>query len=960
MLKMPKTKWLHISDIHMNKRGVDNRRMRQKLLEYLRENDIQCDYVFFTGDLRYAPEGDFDPTTVSFFKELCNSVGAKLENLFIVPGNHDIERDDPTRTKAIDAVCGADGYYNARTGVIQNEDIQCLKAGRAGWYSIVEKLYANIPERIHMYEAPDILHFCVRTEHFNIIHLDSVITYAKQRQRDLIVGTEQLLDVFSEADPTKTTIILTHYSYDFLDRSEQKIVQSLMADYNVQLWLAGHEHDDLLRKQRDYFYEFQCGNLIHENGETRSCVAVGEFDTEQHKGNVQVFYWDSPNGWAVDAYISQEKDRSRYNFALQDAATATGQVASIVQSEEFRRISEDTVVFNLNKIDKDIIRKLEKSEMINVRSQLGTRLSGNETAEKVMDMFMNEVKMTLNSNKRHECMPLFQHVIRDVYEGYMYLDGNFAPFLKVSVRQFYFENMDWFWIYSDSFELLVTTEEHQVVGVDYQYNLSRYEDVEERLYHFGVIRQYQSAHDVFVKMVGHEVYNLSFEVTNNEAAWQENLENTAFWIEEMRWIAEIEQYYGVKFKLPLKALEEEHFAIDILHSSIHNESCRILPVLPMHNPGLRRHLKLEEEIYMDHAAELQTLQLFGYVFRPIAQYILPGDYTYSKQKKGWETRSENQIGVPVRVEFEVRFDEERNKKMTQLIPFDKARQDISMENIVQVSGETQAFFERFIQVTHDVQEVFRLFLAYKDQLERMQEYSLISWNEKKKTEAQAKIADQITANEVTNNVAAAGRVLVERMDHVIEYLGIKNEDYFSPLWMGDHIGYIWLISMKRYANDGHFPVSVDNNGEYYYDYPVIEYGAKQYEKNDFLNLIQYCRDSFTENGSKTGHIEHYNVMRNFMFEIADKLHVFYETIKETMLELSHKMTCILAEHPELIVQQGKFSGYVVYSLEKDPDYIHAFREDEDVMLEYYKCANEIERHLEDCQRGCNKWQSGGY
>ena len=70
-----------------------------------------------------------------------------------------------------------------------------------------------------------------------------------------------------------------------------------------------------------------------------------------------------------------------------------------------------------------------------------------------------------------------------------------------------------------------------------------------------------------------------------------------------------------------------------------------------------------------------------------------------------------------------------------------------------------------------------------------------------------------------------------------------------------------------------------------------------------------------------------------------------------MLELSHEMAGILEEHPEFIVQQGKYSGYVVYNLENDPDYIHAFREDEDVMLEYYKCANEIKAHLEECQRG---------
>lgn len=32
---MKKVKWHHISDIHMNKQGVDNRRMRDKLIGFL-------------------------------------------------------------------------------------------------------------------------------------------------------------------------------------------------------------------------------------------------------------------------------------------------------------------------------------------------------------------------------------------------------------------------------------------------------------------------------------------------------------------------------------------------------------------------------------------------------------------------------------------------------------------------------------------------------------------------------------------------------------------------------------------------------------------------------------------------------------------------------------------------------------------------------------------------------------
>ena len=56
---MDKIHWLHLSDIHLNKRDVDSRRMRNRLLDYIKELGTQIDYIFITGDLRYAPMGEF-------------------------------------------------------------------------------------------------------------------------------------------------------------------------------------------------------------------------------------------------------------------------------------------------------------------------------------------------------------------------------------------------------------------------------------------------------------------------------------------------------------------------------------------------------------------------------------------------------------------------------------------------------------------------------------------------------------------------------------------------------------------------------------------------------------------------------------------------------------------------------------------------------------------------------------
>ena len=94
-------KWLHVSDLHLNIDGVENRRLRKKLIEYLQNLSVQCDYVFCTGDLRYAPMGEYAQDTFEVLENICNAVGVPMGCLFVTPGNHDVDRDIRGRDDAI-------------------------------------------------------------------------------------------------------------------------------------------------------------------------------------------------------------------------------------------------------------------------------------------------------------------------------------------------------------------------------------------------------------------------------------------------------------------------------------------------------------------------------------------------------------------------------------------------------------------------------------------------------------------------------------------------------------------------------------------------------------------------------------------------------------------------------------------------------------------------------------------
>lgn len=308
-------KWLHVSDIHLNKQDVDTRRMRKKLLEYLKEQKIVCDYIFFTGDLRYAPAGDFAEDTISFLKELCAAVGTDVTQLFMVPGNHDIDRKAEKREAAVGSMLEA---YHPKTGNISEEDMCSISEGKKGFIALLEKLYPQGDPRLDKYRNMEKPHFCLETEDFNLLHIDTTLSYTGGLEHDLIIGTGLFMDLLEGVNQQKPTILLTHYSFDYLSRLEQKYILRLMQDYNVQLWFAGHEHAELVRHQRDYFFEFQCGNLLHEDEDAKSSIILGEYAPERGIGTIHVAVWNSPDGWAVYPYISQNgADKSIYHFALQ-------------------------------------------------------------------------------------------------------------------------------------------------------------------------------------------------------------------------------------------------------------------------------------------------------------------------------------------------------------------------------------------------------------------------------------------------------------------------------------------------------------------------------------------------------------------------------------------------------------------------------------------------------------------
>ena len=119
-------RWLHISDLHFNNDDMSTSLLREALPEYSKNENIHCDYVFCTRDIRTAnaDPNKFTDEAAQYLIDFCAAVGTGLDRLFIVAGNHDVDRNIAGRDEAVRRICfQRAGYHDPKYGKINEESI---------------------------------------------------------------------------------------------------------------------------------------------------------------------------------------------------------------------------------------------------------------------------------------------------------------------------------------------------------------------------------------------------------------------------------------------------------------------------------------------------------------------------------------------------------------------------------------------------------------------------------------------------------------------------------------------------------------------------------------------------------------------------------------------------------------------------------------------------------------------
>jgi hypothetical protein len=248
--------WIHLSDLHMKAGDQFNRSVVLSSLwrdiEALRNRGLQADFAAFTGDVAFhGSKDEYNLAASEFFHPLLKATGLARNRLFLVPGNHDIERE---KTQLLNNPLLSQRPRDTIHELVQNQDNRgTLLSPLTNYRTFVQSLGGPSSfAKNCTFGYRSLIN--VRNLPVTIVGLNSAWLCGFNRNskgevddsRHLAVSEFQLSTC--TLGESRLMIVLMHHPPDWLMEPEQLLVEKLLANRRA-IFLRGHLHwPDLVSK----------------------------------------------------------------------------------------------------------------------------------------------------------------------------------------------------------------------------------------------------------------------------------------------------------------------------------------------------------------------------------------------------------------------------------------------------------------------------------------------------------------------------------------------------------------------------------------------------------------------------------------------------------------------------------------------------------------------------------------
>lgn len=442
--------WIHISDLHFGcDEGASTKLFRMEVSDYINRYfgliGKKPEYLFITGDIIFPKDNNDIVGSYEKAKDFIlsiieqDNIEISKDNIFIVPGNHDVTSDKSKRRYESASIIREKNNYNFSTGKVENEhkelwnDLKPTTEFQKFFFDLRGEPYEN---NHVLYHHDDINIFCIDT---SIVSIGSKNDYEK-----LFVGSNEVIDILKTVKKDKPIFILAHHPLSFFNKYEGSILKRTFSLSGVVLYLYGHKHfletDTLvpkllpIEKQGDLYSSIDaisCPTHMDEvdnnKFSTKIGVVTGTYDTQKRIGEVVFHIWPSgdssedirqleyPLGKkskeVIDIHKQMEEEISRIKREYIDTPKPTQEIIFNIIRYYFTLINL-AIIKELNIIKDEILLKNENEISENTSNGGVTSVISGETnieklsqKEEIFDNSNNEKDFELQlmiSKNRNE------------------------------------------------------------------------------------------------------------------------------------------------------------------------------------------------------------------------------------------------------------------------------------------------------------------------------------------------------------------------------------------------------------------------------------------------------------------------------------------------------------------------------------------------------------------------------
>ncbi len=325
--------WLHLSDLHFRKSQEYNESVVLTALladidERMRQDGLSPDFIVATGDIAFSGQPAEYVMARSFLDEVLRKTKLGKDRLFIVPGNHDVDRQlISPGARAIGANLTNRDQVN--TLLVTPDDRKLVFARFKGYARFINdymKGYFEFGDNAKYFFVRQIT--TVDRKRVAVLGLNSAWLCGSDEDKHpgLVIGERQVRSALAEAKDVDLRITLVHHPFDWLREFDQRDSAPMLAD-RCDYILHGHLHitsAGRLDSPDGSAMTIACG-ACYETREMPNMYNWVRLDWAKSTGTVYLRRYSDARGgfWAPDTLTYKNVANGQYSFRLRGAQDQT-------------------------------------------------------------------------------------------------------------------------------------------------------------------------------------------------------------------------------------------------------------------------------------------------------------------------------------------------------------------------------------------------------------------------------------------------------------------------------------------------------------------------------------------------------------------------------------------------------------------------------------------------------------